>query len=168
MAWGAAIRIESDDADRSELEARTRRPKIAHVDAMRAEIVLLAATDMSNLGIAKRLAITRPTVGTWRKRFASFRLDASSMRRARVRRARSATRRSPKWNLLELCKRGCEAISRDRARSGVSICSVRWRQLELLQQFVRPQVGFRAIGRLRPRYGRRKTGQRDMLCARRR
>ena len=43
MAWRSAVRIELDEAERCELEARTRRRKISRADAMRAEIVLLAA-----------------------------------------------------------------------------------------------------------------------------
>ena len=43
MGWGAAVRIELTDAERSELQARVRRRKIARADAMRAAIVLLAA-----------------------------------------------------------------------------------------------------------------------------
>lgn len=43
MAWGAAVRIELSDAERSELQARARRRKIARADAMPAEIVLLTA-----------------------------------------------------------------------------------------------------------------------------
>src|SRR5512147_839711 len=43
MGWGAAVRIELTDAERSELQARARRRKIARADAMRAEIILLAA-----------------------------------------------------------------------------------------------------------------------------
>lgn len=75
MAWGAAVRIELNDAERSELQARARRRKIARADAMRAEIVLLAADGMTNLAIAERLGITRVTVATWRGRFAAGRLD---------------------------------------------------------------------------------------------
>ena len=84
MAWGAAAGIELSDAERSELRARARRRKIARADAMRAEIVLLAADGMTNLAIAERLGITRVTVATW-------------ISPARVRRARSATTRSPRW-----------------------------------------------------------------------
>src|SRR5512134_2102127 len=62
MGWGAAVRIELDDAERSELRARARRRRIARADAMRAEIVLLAADGMTNLAIAERLGITRVTV----------------------------------------------------------------------------------------------------------
>lgn len=75
MGWGAAVRIELSDAERSELQARARRRKIARADAMRAEIVLLAADGMTNLAIAERLGITRVTVATWRGRFAAGRLD---------------------------------------------------------------------------------------------
>ena len=73
--WGAAVRIELTDAERSELQARARRRKIARADAMRAEIILLAADGMTNLAIAERLGITRVTVAMWRKRFAAKRLD---------------------------------------------------------------------------------------------
>ena len=97
MGWGAAVRIELTDAERSELQARARRRKIARADAMRAEIILLAADGMTNLAIAERLGITRVTVAMWRKRFAAKRRTAWSMRPARGRRARSATRRSPRW-----------------------------------------------------------------------
>ena len=75
MGWGAAVRIELSDAERSELQARARRRKIARADAMRAEIVLLAADGMTNLAIAARLGVTRVTAATWRKRFAVSRLD---------------------------------------------------------------------------------------------
>jgi len=66
MRGRAAIRIELAGAERAELEARARRRKSLRADALRAEIVLLAAGGMTNLGIAKRLGITRVTVTTWR------------------------------------------------------------------------------------------------------
>lgn len=75
MAWRSAVRIELDEAERCELEARTRRRKISRADAMRAEIVLLAADGTTNLAIAEQLGVTRVTVATWRKRFAAKRLD---------------------------------------------------------------------------------------------
>jgi transposase len=75
MGWGAAVRIELGDEERRELEARSRRRKIARADALRAGIVLLAADGLANVAIAERLAITRLTVATWRKRFAARRLD---------------------------------------------------------------------------------------------
>jgi UDP-N-acetylmuramoylalanine-D-glutamate ligase len=75
MAWRSAVRIELDEAERCELEVRTRRRKISRADAMRAEIVLLAADGATNLAIAEQLGVTRVTVATWRKRFAANRLD---------------------------------------------------------------------------------------------
>ena len=62
MAWRSAVRIELDEAERCELEARTRRRKISRADAMRAEIVLLAADGTTNLAIAEQLGVTRVTV----------------------------------------------------------------------------------------------------------
>ena len=59
MAWKSAVRVELDEADRRELEARTRRQNISCADAMRAEIVLLAADSRA---IAKQLGVTRVTV----------------------------------------------------------------------------------------------------------
>ena len=70
-----AVRIELSEAERAELTARLRRRKVARADAMRAEIVLLAAEGLSNLAIAERLGVTRVTVATWRKRFAEKCLD---------------------------------------------------------------------------------------------
>src|SRR5438876_8871701 len=75
MAWRSAVRIELDEAERRELEARTRRRKISRADAMRAEIVLLAADGTTNLAIAAQLGVSRLTVATWRQRFAAKRLD---------------------------------------------------------------------------------------------
>jgi len=63
------------EGERHALEARSRRRKIARADALRAGIVLLAADGQTNVAIAARLAITRLTVATWRKRFAAKRLD---------------------------------------------------------------------------------------------
>ena len=94
-----AVRIELSEAERAELTARLRRRKVARADAMRAEIVLLAAEGLSNLAIAERLGVTRVTVATWRKRFAEKRLDGllDEPRPAPARRAPSPTRRLPWW-----------------------------------------------------------------------
>src|SRR5437764_910963 len=54
---------------------RVRRGKIARADAVRAEIVLLAADGMNNCGIGDELGISRLTAGLWRKRFANRRFD---------------------------------------------------------------------------------------------
>jgi len=75
MARGPAVKIILGDSERSELEMRARRRKIARVDAVRAEIVLLAAEGMNNCAIAATLGVSRLTVGLWRKRFAKKRFD---------------------------------------------------------------------------------------------
>src|SRR6476661_6134763 len=58
MAWRSAVGIELDEAERCELEARTRRRKISRADAVRAAIVLLAADGRTNLAIPKQLGVT--------------------------------------------------------------------------------------------------------------
>src|SRR6476619_6398805 len=75
MTGPAAVKIVLSERERSELEARVRRRKIARADAMRAEIVLLAADGLNNCAIAEEIGASRMTVMTWRKRFASRRLD---------------------------------------------------------------------------------------------
>ncbi len=75
MAAPKAVLIELLDTEAAELASRLRRRKVARGDAVRAEIVLLAAEGVSNLAIAERLGITRMTVATWRRRFAERRLD---------------------------------------------------------------------------------------------
>ena len=75
MAAPKAVRIELSEVEAGELASRLRRRKVARADAVRAEIVLLAARGVSNMAIAKRLGITRVTAATWRTRFAEKRLD---------------------------------------------------------------------------------------------
>ena len=75
MARGAAAAIVLSEKDRGELEMRVRRRKVARADAMRAQIVLLAADGMNNCAIAEELGVSRLTVGTWRRRFAKKRFE---------------------------------------------------------------------------------------------
>ena len=75
MARGPAVKIILGDSERGELEMRARRRKIARVDAVRAEIVLLAAEGMNNCAIAATLGLSRLTAGLWRKRFVKKRFD---------------------------------------------------------------------------------------------
>lgn len=75
MRGFGAVQIELEEAERAELQLRLRRRKTARGDAMRAQIVLLAAEGISNLAIARRLGVTRVTAATWRRRFAAKRLD---------------------------------------------------------------------------------------------
>ena len=75
MARGAAVKIVLSQDEREVLERWTRRRKIAHAEALRAQIVLLASDGLSNCAIADELSISRLTAGLWRKRFARERLD---------------------------------------------------------------------------------------------
>src|SRR5262245_64170705 len=75
MARSAAVRIVLSKEERGELEMRERRRKVARADALRAQIVLMAAEGMNNCAIADELGVSRLTVGTWRRRFANRRFD---------------------------------------------------------------------------------------------
>ena len=70
MPRGTAVKIVLSAEERGELETRVRRRKSSHGAATRARIVLLAAEGLNNSTIAKKLDISRLTVGTWRRRFA--------------------------------------------------------------------------------------------------
>ena len=59
MAGPRAVAIVLSDGERGELERRVRRRKIAHADAMRAEIVLLAADGLNNCAIAEEIGSSR-------------------------------------------------------------------------------------------------------------
>lgn len=63
------------DDERAKLEAWVRRPKTAQRLALRARIVLAAATGQSNTTAAADLRVTLPTVGKWRPRFLDRRPD---------------------------------------------------------------------------------------------
>ena len=52
-----------------QLESMVRSRSLPQGLARRSRIVLMAAEGMSNTDIAQRLALSRPTVGLWRKRF---------------------------------------------------------------------------------------------------
>src|SRR5689334_1197193 len=71
MASPHAVAITLSEADRATLEAWTRRRKTAQGLAMRARIVLVCAeAGTTNGAVAKALGVSRPTVATWRRRFA--------------------------------------------------------------------------------------------------
>jgi putative transposase len=61
-------------AEREELVSIVRSRSMPQALATRARIVLLAADGHSNTDIAKRLGLSMPTVGTWRKRYLVQRL----------------------------------------------------------------------------------------------
>jgi len=61
--------------ERETLERWGRRPKTAQGLAQRARIVLSCATGHSNTAVAAALGVCKPTVGKWRARFVTHRLD---------------------------------------------------------------------------------------------
>jgi hypothetical protein len=61
MARGPAVRIVLSREERGALEMRVRRRKVARADALRAQIVLLAADGMNNCAIANELGVSRLT-----------------------------------------------------------------------------------------------------------
>ena len=75
MPIPTAAAIQLTDEERAALERWARRPTSAQALALRSRIVLGAAAGHSNTEIARRLAISRPTVTKWRSRFAEDRLD---------------------------------------------------------------------------------------------
>jgi transposase len=76
MASPHAVAITLSAADRATLQSWTRRRKTAQALAMRARIVLACAeTGATNGAVAQSLGVSRPTVATWRKRFARRGLD---------------------------------------------------------------------------------------------
>jgi len=75
MPTPTAVLITLTDEERDRLEAWSRRPKTAQALALRSRIVLGAADGLSNLEIAERERVSRPTVTKWRNRFAEQRLE---------------------------------------------------------------------------------------------
>jgi transposase/transposase-like protein len=63
------------DEERERLRAYTRRGTTAQQLAMRARIVLACADGLDNKTAAEKLGIAAATVGRWRRRFVSGRLD---------------------------------------------------------------------------------------------
>jgi transposase len=67
--------LELTDAEREALLGLARRPKTAQALALRARIVLACADGLSNSEASRRLGVSLPTIGKWRKRFVVSRLD---------------------------------------------------------------------------------------------
>ena len=61
--------------ERETLERWARRPTTAQALAQRARIVLRCATGQPNQAVARDVGVTRLTVGRWRQRFVTQRLD---------------------------------------------------------------------------------------------
>jgi transposase len=69
----AEIALSKDE--RATLEGYRRRRKTAQALSLRASIVLACADGLTNGEVAELVAVTRQTVGKWRSRFATHRLD---------------------------------------------------------------------------------------------
>jgi len=63
------------DEEREQLERWARRPKTSQRLAVRSRIVLACAEGEDNTDVAETLAVSKATVGKWRKRFLDKRLD---------------------------------------------------------------------------------------------
>ncbi|MHB1074125.1 MAG: helix-turn-helix domain-containing protein, partial [Gemmatimonadaceae bacterium] len=63
------------DPEIAQLTAWSRRPKTARALAERAAIILASASGAPTTAVAAAVGVTRQTVGKWRARFLSRRLD---------------------------------------------------------------------------------------------
>src|SRR5215831_14742767 len=63
------------DDERDTLERWSRRPTTAQALAARARVILGCAAGQSNTAVAYELRLTKQTIGKWRTRFISKRLD---------------------------------------------------------------------------------------------
>ncbi len=77
MARGPTpVPITLTEAERAALTLWTRRRKTAQGLALRARMILACAEPgATNSAVARALKVSRPTVTTWRRRFAEHRLD---------------------------------------------------------------------------------------------
>src|SRR5262245_5371852 len=67
--------LEVSAEERGALENWARRPKTAHATALRARVILGCAAGNTNTAVARERRVTQPTVGKWRRRFVTKRLD---------------------------------------------------------------------------------------------
>jgi transposase len=76
MAIGRPIpMLTLTDEERDTLERWARRPTTAQSLAQRARVVLACASGYTNTRVARELRLTKQTVGKWRSRFLTARLD---------------------------------------------------------------------------------------------
>jgi CRP-like cAMP-binding protein len=61
--------------ERRELEGRLKRYTLPHCQIQRARMILLAAENLTNEEISRKLGVRRESVSLWRKRFFHERLD---------------------------------------------------------------------------------------------
>ncbi len=70
------VPLELTGEERTALEGLVRRRNVSQAVAQRARIVLACAEPgATNLGVSRRLGVSRPTVTAWRSRFAQHRLE---------------------------------------------------------------------------------------------
>ncbi len=70
-----AVPLELSEVERTELRRLVRRRGVGQALAQRIRVVLACAEPgATNLGVSRRLGVSRPTVSTWRGRFAEHRL----------------------------------------------------------------------------------------------
>jgi len=74
MSRKSPFEIVLSDAEKDKLNRIARKYTLAYYQVQRAKIVLLAAEDLENNEIAKRLDTRREVVCFWRKRFFEQRL----------------------------------------------------------------------------------------------
>jgi len=67
--------LEVSAEERGALENWARRPKTAHATALRARVILGCAAGNTHTAVARERRVTQPTVGKWRRRFVTKRLD---------------------------------------------------------------------------------------------
>src|SRR5262245_14209906 len=67
--------VQLTEEEQATLVRWARRPTTAQALAQRARIVLRAAADKTNTQVARELCLTKQTVGKWRSRFITKRLD---------------------------------------------------------------------------------------------
>lgn len=63
------------DEARDDLESLARSRSMPHALVQRARIVLFAAAGETNSAIAKKMGVSKPTVGIWRKRYIDYGLE---------------------------------------------------------------------------------------------
>lgn len=63
------------DEARDDLESLARSRSMPHALVQRARIILFAAAGETNSAIAKKMGVSKPTVGIWRKRYIDYGLE---------------------------------------------------------------------------------------------
>jgi transposase len=77
MRTGRPVKpLQLTEEEKSKLETLARRPKTDQRTAQRARIVLACARGLSHQAVAISVGVTMQTVGTWRERFRTGRLNA--------------------------------------------------------------------------------------------